>query len=192
VRQHTLDFVRETGITTVIVTHDPDEAMRIADRIALLEAGRLVQYGSPEELYRNPSTLFTARFFSDVAALTGTCRGGLVETSLGSFPAPPYAAGTEAIACIRPHHLRVAMEPTGITARVLSSEFCGEGRRIVVKVDGLETPVAVHAFSGPHARVQHSVKPGMTIHLEIQRDDVPVVAISPLHKESSHAQHSSP
>src|SRR5690606_37279794 len=73
VRRRTLELVRGSGTTTVIVTHDPDEALRIADRIALLERGTLVQIGTPEELYFQPRTLFAARFFSDVAALPGTC-----------------------------------------------------------------------------------------------------------------------
>src|SRR5690606_8856765 len=125
VRRRTLDFVRASGTTTVIVTHDPDEALRIADRIALLDRGRLVQVGTPEELYCRPQTLFAAQFFSDVAALPGTCSQGCVETPLGRFGAL-LADGSGAIACVRPEHLKLAAAPTAISGRVVSSEFRGD------------------------------------------------------------------
>jgi len=190
VRRHTFDFVRESETTTVMVTHDPDEAMRVGDRIALLDAGRLVQFGTPNELYSHPNTLLAARFFSDVAALPGTCQNGRLETPLGSFPAPSFASGTRAIACIRPQHLRVASWPTPIPASVLSSEFCGENRCFLVKVEALEAPVVLRQ-SEQSANGHGTIRPGMTIHLEINVDDVPVVPISQHNKESIYAQQSS-
>ena len=57
VREDTLDLLRESGTTTVIVTHEPDEALRIADRIVILDKGRLVECGTPEALYSRPSTI---------------------------------------------------------------------------------------------------------------------------------------
>jgi len=190
VRRHMLDFVRESQTTTVIVTHDPDEAMRIGDRIALLDAGRLVQFGPPEELYFRPSTLPAARFFSEVIALPGTCREGCIETPLGRFRTPSFGAGTQAIACIRPQHLLIASRPTCIKARVLSSEFCGESRRVLVKIEGLETPVALNT-SLLNANGNGIIKPGITIHLEIDADKVPVIASRQRDKELVHAQQSS-
>jgi iron(III) transport system ATP-binding protein len=190
VRRHTVDFVRESQMTTVIVTHDPNEAMRIGDRIALLDAGRLVQCGSPLELYSHPSTLFAARFFSDVAALPGICRDGRVETSLGSFRAPSFAAGSQAIACIRPQHFRMASHPTGITARVVHSEFCGDSLHVLVKVDDMDTPVVVRAAPGELYGKQ-TLRPGMRIYLDLTTDDIPVVPVNQLNKESSDAQQNS-
>jgi iron(III) transport system ATP-binding protein len=187
VRRLTLDFVRESGTTTVVVTHDPDEAMRIGDRIALLDAGRLVQVGPPEEVYSHPSTLPAARFFSDIAVLPGAWRDGRVETILGSFRAPFPGTGNEALACIRPEHFRISSQPTGIAAHVLSSEFCGESRRILVKIDGLDAPVALSA-SPRNWNGNGIVEPGTTIHLEIDADKVPVVASGRFNKESSHAK----
>src|SRR5690606_38995438 len=143
VRRHTLDFVRESGTTTIIVTHDPDEAMRIADRVALLDKGRLVQFGAPEDLYSHPATLFAARFFSDVAALPGVCRDGYVETRLGRFDAPGVAADAPAIACLRPQHLRLAAARTGIEGRVVGAEYRGDCRHVLVAVEGVGTPITV-------------------------------------------------
>jgi iron(III) transport system ATP-binding protein len=187
VRRHTLEFVRESKTTTIIVTHDPDEAMRIGDRIALLDAGRLIQFGTPEELYSRPSTLFAARFFSDVAAVSGSYANGRVETALGSFAAPEFNAGNQATACIRPQHLRVAPGPAGVPARVVSSEFSGAHLQLLVMLDGLETPVAL---SVPRhiANAHGGIRPGATIQLEINPDDVPVVPVPKSTKELLHAQ----
>jgi iron(III) transport system ATP-binding protein len=175
VRRHTIDFVRESGTTTVIVTHDPDEAMRIADRVALLDAGRLVQFGTPEELYSQPATLFAARFFSDVAALPGVCRDGFVETRLGRFGAGKVPAGRDALVCLRPQHLRLAAAPTGIEGRVVGAEYRGDCRHVLVAVDGIGPPVTVCVQQRDTGRLQ-TLAPGAVVHLDVDSDDVPVVA----------------
>ena len=146
IRDETLDLLRETATTTIFVTHDPDEAMRAADRIALLHEGRLVQCGAAVDLYTHPSTLFAARFFSDLNELDGTCRQGRVETALGSFAAPALADGTPARVCIRPEHLRLAPGPSGMAARVLRSAFLGEIDHLVLAVPGLDTRLTLRAF----------------------------------------------
>lgn len=173
VRVHTLQFLRESGMTTVIVTHDPNEALRIADRIALLDDGRLVQLGTPEELYRSPRSLFAARFFGRVAALPGTVANNRLETPIASFPAAQLAFGTSAIACIRPQHWTIASEPTGLAGHVVASEFCGDGRQIFVHVDCIAEPVALLV---PQDRTSAGLlAPGATVHLKIHADQVPVV-----------------
>src|SRR5690606_17419824 len=63
VRSDTLAILREARATCLIVTHDPEEAMRMADRIVLMRAGQIIEMGDPAELYRSPKTLFAARFF---------------------------------------------------------------------------------------------------------------------------------
>jgi len=170
VRQQTLDLLRDTRTTTILVTHDPHEAVRIADRIALLKAGRLVQCGSPEELYTRPLTRFAASFFSDINELRGVCRNGYIDTPLGSFAAPHLAENSACSVCIRPQHLRIAGCPTGICAQVLRSEFLGETDHVVVSVPGLQTPITVRT-SG-RARLA----PGDAAYLEVHARDVLVMA----------------
>jgi iron(III) transport system ATP-binding protein len=170
VRQQTIDLLRETGTTTVLVTHDPREAVRVADRIALLRKGRLVQCGSPEELYTRPATSFAASMFSEINELSGICRNGRIETPLGSFAAPHLAENAPCSVCIRPQHLRIAGCPTGICAQVLRSEFLGETDLVVVSVPGLQTPITVRT-SG---RVRLS--PGDAAYLEVHPRDVLVVS----------------
>lgn len=173
VRAHTLSLVREAATTTVIVTHDPDEALRIADRIALLDRGRLVQVGTPEELYWAPRTLFAAEFFSDVAALPGTCTDGRLVTRLGSFPAAQLVLGASGIACIRPQHFAIAAQPTGVAGRVIAAQFCGDAHRLSIEIDGIAAPVALQV---PRQGRAHPMRPGDTVHLRIDAERVPVVA----------------
>ncbi len=98
----------ETRASCLLVTHDPMEAMELADRIFLMRKGRLVQSGSPEELYRRPIDAAAARFFSDVNEIAGTAQDGAVTTPLGTFPAPALASGTRAVVLIRPQGIRRA------------------------------------------------------------------------------------
>jgi iron(III) transport system ATP-binding protein len=151
IRQETLDVLRDTHTTTIVVTHDPGEAMRVGDRLALLRGGRLVQYGPVEEVYARPATSFAARFLSEVNELRGTCRHGVVATPLGTFDAPHVPDGAAVCVCIRPHHVHVAGAATGIRATVRSSEFLGETQRMTVDVAGLDEPLCARTPGGAHA-----------------------------------------
>jgi iron(III) transport system ATP-binding protein len=170
VREQTLDLLRETRTTTMIVTHDPREAVRTADRIALVRQGRLVQCGSPEELYTRPVTRFAASFFSEINELSGVCRNGRIDTPLGSFAAPHLAENAPCSVCIRPQHLRIAGCPTGICAQVLRSEFLGESDHVLLSVPGLPTPITVRASGGMR------LSPGDAAYLEVLPHDVLVVS----------------
>jgi iron(III) transport system ATP-binding protein len=169
VRRDTLGLLRELRTTTIIVTHDPNEALRAADRVALLDAGRLVQYGSPEALYARPATVFAARFFSEINELAGVCRRGHIDTPLGLFPAPHLADGTEARVCLRPQHLHVSAEPTAVSARVGTVEFLGDMSRAVASVAGLAAPVSLLLPRGAR------ISPGDTIHLSVDAPSAMVV-----------------
>jgi iron(III) transport system ATP-binding protein len=169
VRQQTLDLLRETRMTTIFVTHDPSEAMRIGDRIALIRNGRLLQCGVPEELYARPATAFAARFFGDVNELSATCRDGLVETALGTFVATHLTDRAPAVVCIRPEHVRLAEGPTGVAARVVRTEFLGEIDHLELAVARLDAPVTVRAFG------RTRLAPGDTVNLDVDRQHVLVL-----------------
>ena len=169
VREHTLRFLRETGTTTILVTHDPDEALRVADRIALLRAGRLEQCGGVDELYVRPATLFAARFFSDVNELRGVCQQGRVDTPLGTFPAPHLASGSSASVCIRPQHLHLTARPGGHCARVLATDFLGEIDQVEVQVEGLVEPLRLRAFG------RTGLRPNDHVHVDVSQDHALVV-----------------
>jgi iron(III) transport system ATP-binding protein len=169
VRRETMDLLRETHTTTLVVTHDPDEAMRIADRIALFGEGRLVQVGSPQEIYTRPASLFAARFFTEINELPAVRVNGRVETPLGVFRAPAGCADTPRV-CVRPEHLRIAHGPTGIRARVMRSEFCGDSEQLLLMVPGVPAPLTARA------RGRTGLAPGDAVDLEISEDQVLVLA----------------
>lgn len=169
VRQETMDLLRETRTTTVVVTHEPAEAMRIADRIALLSQGRLLQSGTVEDVYARPTTAFAARLFSDLNELQGTCLGGCVATPLGSFAAPHLPEQAQARVCIRPQHVCIARRPTNVRGRVVASEFLGEVDHVVVKVEGLGSPVSLRVFG------RSRLSPGDEIDLDVDPSGVIVV-----------------
>jgi iron(III) transport system ATP-binding protein len=133
-RSDTIAILREARATAFIVTHDAEEAMRIADRIALMRAGRLEEVGHPRELYRNPKSLFAARFFCELNEFPGEARGGRVETPLGVFS----AGGIEgpAIACIRPQGVRIEPPGTGTAGRIVARHFLGEADLFEIVVSG--------------------------------------------------------
>ncbi len=116
---------RESGVTTVLVTHDQEEALSIADRIAVLNHGRLEQLGTPTEIYDRPATLFVNAFVGTTNLLPGTlegadARGTRVKLDAGvvvaGAPAPGLAIGARVVVSIRPERLRRG--PDGIPATV--------------------------------------------------------------------------
>jgi iron(III) transport system ATP-binding protein len=141
VRQHTIGLLRDTGTTTLVVTHDPEEALRIADRIALLDRGRLVQCATPEALYRHPAAPCAARVFGPVNELRAVCRAGTVETPLGRFSAPGVAGRAAARVFIRPHALRTGGHPGSTAARVVRTTFLGNTRHVHLEIPGLAEPL---------------------------------------------------
>jgi len=106
-QEETLALLRETRATSLIVTHHPEEAMRLGDRIAVLNAGRAVQVGRAEELYASPASLFVARLFSEINELPCHVKSGRVDTAAGSFAAGGLADGRGAVLCVRERAIRL-------------------------------------------------------------------------------------
>jgi iron(III) transport system ATP-binding protein len=88
VRDESIRLLRELGTATLLVTHDPQEALQIADRIVLLRKGHLVQDATPETIWRRPADAGVASFLGEVNALEGTARGGSVMTPFGEVRRP--------------------------------------------------------------------------------------------------------
>ncbi len=141
VRSETLAILRETRATAIVVTHDAEEAMLMADRIALLRDGRLVQSGPSEELYRRPATLFAAGFFSDINVFASAVRNGEVETPLGRTTGARFPEGTRVNAAVRLADVHVSGEGGRIPARILSRRFLGVVEVLRLAVPGVEEPV---------------------------------------------------
>lgn len=152
VRDKTLSVLANTRATCIVVTHDPEEAMRMGDRIALLREGRIVQVGTAEDLYRRPRDLFVARFFSDLNEIDGVVRDGAVETPLGGVTTDQFGDGSLVTVCIRPHDVVVSAAADNTCkddgavgdrfGRVVRRRFLGEVDLVDVEVGGLDRPVS--------------------------------------------------
>jgi iron(III) transport system ATP-binding protein len=141
VRADTLDVLRQSRATAIVVTHDAEEAMRMGDRIALLNHGRLVQVGRAQELYRRPQSLFSAAFFSEINRLEGRVRDGVVATPLGIRQAPGLAEGAAVDVAVRISQISVAAEGGMLSARILTRRFLGVVELLTLAVDGLDEPL---------------------------------------------------
>ncbi|MCF4164429.1 ABC transporter ATP-binding protein [Zavarzinia compransoris] len=137
VRDETLALLASTGAAVLLVTHDPEEAMRMADRIALMRAGRVVQLGTPESLYNRPADAGAARFFAEANTIRARVGAdGRVETPLGVLSGAGLAAGTAVEVLIRPHALRPVAAGEGVAARVARSRLLGADSLVEFHVDG--------------------------------------------------------
>jgi iron(III) transport system ATP-binding protein len=145
VREETLLILRETRATCIMVTHDPEEAMRMGDRIALMRRGKLVQHGTARELYLNPVNRFAARFFSEVNELDGIASADGLECALGTLVLDAgrrFSSGTRLDICVRPEGIILgAAGNGGRQGRILSRRFTGMADLVLVDVEGLSQPL---------------------------------------------------
>lgn len=153
IRDETLEILREEGTAVLLVTHEPEDAMRMADRIALMRNGRIVQDGPPFVLYGEPVDKEAAMFFSDVNVLRGRVSGGAVETPFGRFAAPGAAEGSAAEVVVRPQHVRLDFDRQGrgphptsrdgvaVRGHVVRSRFVGSQSLVELAMDGDGAPL---------------------------------------------------
>jgi iron(III) transport system ATP-binding protein len=175
VRDETMGLLRARGATAVVVTHDPEEALRIGDRIALMRGGRLVQLGTPEDLYHRPVDLEAARFFCETNEVAGRVEAGRVVTPIGSYPLealPPAARPPEGpiVAGVRPHDLGISADRAGaegVVATVVERHFLGGADHLDLAVEGLEgrvwARVPAPGRHRPGERVRISVDPARVL-----------------------------
>ncbi len=151
VRAETLALLRETRASCLLVTHDPVEAMGLADRIFLMRYGRLIQAGTPEDLYRRPVDAAAARFFSDTNEVKGKVVDGVINTPLGVFQAPAGLVAGEAVVMVRPQGITRARHGEGIEGLVTETRFQGDDVRCSVIFNGIDDAltVLVSALNAP-------------------------------------------
>jgi len=147
VRDIVLTILHATTAATLMVTHDSEEAMFMGDRIAVMDQGRIVQQGTPEELYTAPGSAFVLGMFSEVNRMTGRVERGHVATPLGRVCAPGLPEGAEAEVLVRAEgvSLDAAAGARGVvrTSRML-------GRSTLVHLD---VPTGDGASVHVHARI---------------------------------------
>ena len=144
VRNDTIALLRRTHTTAIIVTHDPEEALSIGDRIILMKSGQIVQNGTSRELHDQPADRYSAEFFSAFNRVPGAYRAGELHTAIGAFPCGlDLDEGSKALAFIRPQAVCPCMSFDGLTGSVLSHSFRGEIEQFELDVEGLETPLVM-------------------------------------------------
>jgi iron(III) transport system ATP-binding protein len=127
-------ILRHLEITAVFVTHDHEEAFMVADRVGVLNGGRLEQLSCPEEIYHRPATRFVARFVGQANFLPGRVVRAGIETDIGTFPNSlnlPEGAAVEVM--IRPHQLELRPDAAG-NGLVISRRFRGADALVIVQL----------------------------------------------------------
>ena len=134
------EIVRRAGATAILVTHEQEEALSLADRIAFMWEGRVEQSGTPERIYREPETLRVAESIGDAMVLRAAATAGRVHTAFGEHLAPVEAGACAVV--IRPED--VLLGESGVRAEVLGREFYGHDQVLRVRTaDGAELRVRV-------------------------------------------------
>ena len=113
VRQETRAILAENGVTTLMVTHNPEAAMFLADRIVVLNDGRVAQDAAPVEIYTAPADPFIVRMFGPANEFVGVVRDGVLATPLGPVPAPGIGNGKRAQCLVRADGVEVVTAPPG-------------------------------------------------------------------------------
>ncbi len=175
IRDQTLQILKDEGTAVLLVTHEPDEAMRMADEIALMRDGKIVQIGGPYEVFNAPVDKAAAAFFSDLNVIEARVVAGQVDTAFGSFDTPELADGAEVEVVIRPQHLRIDFDRSGrgpnptredgtpVRGRVVRSRFLGRESLVefALDPDGAEIRASVPSVFLP--------KPGTIMWLMLRR-----------------------
>ena len=144
------DIHRQTGQTTIFVTHDQDEALELAERVAILNKGRIEQVGSPDEIYDRPATPFVASFVGEAISLDLLIRDGRAALGPQSFGLrQPMSQNGLAQLFVRPKDIRIASPGAGDIAAVPTSvRRTASGRRVEIQIAGVTNPVEVELEDG--------------------------------------------
>ena len=130
-RQEVSQILHEAGVTALFVTHDQEEALSIAETVAVMRDGQVEQVGTPEEVYLRPKTRWMATFLGDIVVLPGEVRDGRVSCELGSPPSDVRFDGDVEV-LVRPESLAVGLSgpASAASAEVVSRRFFGHDQLV--------------------------------------------------------------
>ena len=152
-RKAVAGLLATAGVTTLLVTHDQEEALSIADQVAVMRDGRFTQVGTPQQVYRQPTDRFTAEFLGDCISLPCTVASGIAECALGRVPV--QAADGPAILVLRSEQLVATVvsdsEHLDGVGTVTATEFLGHDVLLTIDPAGEAAPLIVrqHSFNPP-------------------------------------------
>ncbi|MET0473561.1 MAG: ABC transporter ATP-binding protein [Mycobacterium sp.] len=163
-RKAVAQLLADAHVTTLLVTHDQEEALSIADQVAVMRAGRFTKVGTPQQVYLSPNDRFTAEFLGDCVLLPCTVTAGVADCALGRLPVRDGAANGVGTLMLRPEQLVATTVPASCggngVGTVLSVEFRGHDVLLVVDPgDGAPITVRQHSVDPPEvdARVRVDV-----------------------------------
>jgi len=165
VREDTLNFLKECGVAVLMVTHDPEEAMFMADHIVVMKSGKVVQAGTPVQIYFHPVDAFVAELFGPMNHFEGVVDKGQLETPFGPFPIPSIPDGERAQVLVRMEGIRVTMgsnaePPEGCcstTGHIEEAYLLGRSSHLHIRVP--RTPKKDGEDVRLHVRVPGVMKP---------------------------------
>lgn len=167
VRGETLAVLRETHATSIIVTHDPEEAMVLGDRIALLRHGKIVQIDTAANVYGNPKDIEAARFLSPLSEIFCVVEKGQVVTPLGNVPTPGREENAKVIIAIRPiGAIEMNTKSPGTLGRIVSKRAALGVDICEVLVTGVERPIRIRQKSN------HALTVGDDVFLQLNPEHV--------------------
>jgi iron(III) transport system ATP-binding protein len=153
-RKAVVGLLTDAGVTTLLVTHDQEEALSIADQVAVMRDGRFTQVGGPQQVYRQPTDRFTAEFLGDCISLPCTVASGVADCALGRIPVQGSAADGPATVVLRPEQLVATVvsdsEQLNGVGTVIATEFLGHDVLLTIDPAGDTAPLIVR---------QHSLNP---------------------------------
>jgi iron(III) transport system ATP-binding protein len=195
-RQQIRDLQRRLGVTTIMVTHDQEEALSMADRIVAMRDGEVEQIGTPTEIYHTPRSLFVAGFVGKMNTIPGRVADGRLTIGSLTVPVPPAYGTPESrgnvLACIRPEQIRLAPLGSGgenvLPAQVTHLEFLGAFWRASLHVPSLgSTDISADLSSRDMADTPLAIGDQIGVSLPTERFAVfPASQSVPIREKASH------
>ncbi|SDH82039.1 iron(III) transport system ATP-binding protein [Actinokineospora alba] len=151
--------LRAAGTTALLVTHDQDEALSMADVVAVMRDGGVVQAGSPEDVYSRPVDLGVATFVGEAVLLPAVASGGSATSALGVIDLTAEATGSGTV-LLRPEQVSPNLDGEGITAKVLRTSFHGHDATVTLRAGDTElvsrVPAPLRIAEGDNVRIRVS------------------------------------
>ncbi|WP_027001078.1 ABC transporter ATP-binding protein [Eisenibacter elegans] len=166
IREDIRQIIKKTGITALFVTHDVQDALAIADRIAVMRQGQLLQFDTPQALYQSPQSVYVARFFGQANCLRVVVENGSVYSPWGTIPHHHQEmASLEAWLVLRPEHLYINTQasPQVVASQVLRCLFAGTHYELYVQLEQALLKV----------QSSHPIAEGSTVYLGLKEAKAP-------------------
>lgn len=177
-RQNLRDIQKRLNVTTILVTHDQEEAFELADRIGIIDRGHLLEVGKPDHLYRQPSNRFTATFLGNANLFNAHRNGSVIYVGDAKLPAPPNTevfAGKPVQMMLRPEDVIICTDKES-----LNGNFIGEGVIESIIFAGALERIEVRLLS-PEQNIQALISPDIARTLAIRPGDVVQVGVKHFH-----------